>query len=728
MPLNAMSWPANSKKRKQGPENKLIMMDKQRNRKPKWLESAYGPGADKMLSGLGPARAQIAGAVDNFYHTLLKIPAAEKILGNVSGQEFQRLKNAQAGYLTMIVSPGITIDEHRRMALRIGYMHCFVGVSTDLLTESSILYADIAGLLASGAANEEALKNLISRRLQFDVITQIEAYADVQHIRLDVYNQVSRLKDRETTLDLMDSVLNLLMNSFKRSLSGVAFGSVKNGTYRHMLSMGHVPFGLQDGSGSRYPTVKIRKIEEAWFNEQSFVKNHVYDCSESFDNLKEACLTKGIRSFGFFMLHDLKYAPKAYLLVCGKFPGFFSDKSMRYYWNHLSDVIGGHFDMIERARVKRQSRLSDGLTYRQLLARRRVNMYYQPIIDPATGCTVKVEALARLEDGERIISPGLFLPSFGTTHLRDLFEIGLEQVLEKLPGVSETPLMCSINLPPEALLDKEWLEKLPGYLIRAGADPQRVCLEILESSLHDDPEVMKHLFALREAGYGIFLDDVGAGESSLLRLVNLPVSGIKIDQSFVRSLPRSFENIDLILSLRFLAHNRGLECIAEGVEDRDIADILFHMSKGPIFFQGYAYAKPMPAEDLAVWLNRDSQCTPEPGSPQSIYGWYSGHIGRLFSLRNALHTIPDLIDVDRLETAETCPLHTSIQAIGGNAEIEAAHRQWHTNYAEFVRKVQSGDSYQNLWQRLETAKRNLQHLVEKAVYNQQSKIDPPGTS
>ncbi len=668
-----------------------------------------------MLSKLGPAWGQIPGAVDNFYQTLFKIPAAENLLGNVSPEEFARLKKAQADYLTMIVSPGITIDDHRRMALKIGFTHCFVGVSTDLLTESSILYTDIAGLLTSGMDNEDALKELIARRLQFDVITQIEAYAKVQHIRLEVYNKISRLKDQETTLDLMRFVLDLLISSFNKSLAGVAFGSVKNGTYRHLLSMGDVPFGPEKSKGNRYPTVKIRKIEEAWFNEQSFVKNNIYGCFESFDSLKEACVNKGIRSFGFFMLHDLQYAPKAYLLVCGKFPGYFSDKSMRYYWNHLADVIGAHFDMIERARIKRQSRLSDGLTYRQLLARGRVNMHYQPIIDPATGATVKVETLARLEDGDRIISPGMFLPTFGTNHLRDLFEIGLAQVLKTLPTASEIPLMCSINLPPEALLDREWLERLPDYLVKTGANPQRICLEILESSIHDDPAVMTHLFALREAGYGIFLDDVGAGESSLLRLVNLPVSGIKIDQSFVRSLPRSFENIDLILSMRFLANNRGLECIAEGVENRDIADTLFHMSKGRILFQGFAYAKPMPAKALAGWLVRNNPCPPEPEVSQSLYGWYSGHIGRLFSMGNALQTIPDLIDADRLETAESCPLHQNIRKIGGNADIEEAHRQWHTTYAEFVKRIQAGSGCQDLWQALKAARHNLQVLIEKAV-------------
>ena len=611
-------------------------MNKEQNARFFWLKSAYGPRADEVLATLGPAQERIASAVKNFYRTVLEIPAAHTIFENVAPEEFQYQQTSQSEYLSIILSPGVTLDQHRKMALKAGYYHCFVGVSTELLTESFVLYTDIANRLSSGATDEEALKDIISRRLQFDVITQVEAYASVQYNRLEVYNHISRQKDRATTLDLMQAVLKMLLKSFYKDLAGVAFGSVKNGNYRHLLSQGRVPFGMDDETGNRYPTVNIRKVEEAWFQEKSFVRNHIHGDAGDMGCLEHACLEKGIRSFGFFILHDLQNVPKAYLLVCGKYPGYFADKSMRYYWNHLADMIGSNYDIIERARSKRLSRLADGVMYRQLLSRHQVNMHYQPIMDPSTGRTVKVEALARLEAGDRMIPPGLFLPMFGGSQLRELFEIGVEQVLQGLPTISSDPLLCSINLPPEALMDGDWLGQLPDYLINAGATPDRICLEILETSLHDDPEVMNRIFQLREAGYSIFLDDVGAGESSLLRLVNLPVSGIKIDQSFVRSLPSSFDNLDLILSLRFLALHRGLECVAEGVENMEIVDTLYHTGKGPMLFQGYAYAKPMPLSDLAQWMSKDHERKPENDNPQTLYGWYAGHIVRLLTLRQCL--------------------------------------------------------------------------------------------
>ncbi len=688
-------------------------MNKEKNSRFFWLKSAYGPKADEVLALLGPAQDQISSAVDHFYRKVLEIPAAHTIFENVALEEFQYQQTTQSEYLSIILSPGVTLDQHRQMALKAGYYHCFVGVSTELLTEAFVLYTDIANRLSSGRPNEEALKDIIFRRLQFDVITQIEAYASVQYNRLEVYNHISRQKDRTTTLDLMQAVLKMLLKSFNKDLAGVAFGSVRNGNYRHLLSQGRVPFG--PGGENKYPTVKIRKVEEAWFQERSFVRNHIHDDAEEMGSLEYACIEKGIRSFGFFILHDLQNVPKAYLLVCGNYPGYFADKSMRYYWNHLADLVGSNFDMIERSRAKRLSRLADGVMYRQLLARQQVNMHYQPIVDPSTGRTVKVEALARLEDGEKMYSPGLFLPMFGGSQLRDLFEIGVEQVLKGLSSIGPEPPLCSINLPPEVMLDLDWLTELPDYLLNAGATPDRICLEILETSLHDIPEVMNRIFQLREAGYAIFLDDVGAGESSLLRLVNLPVSGIKIDQSFVRSLPHSCENIDVILSLRFLALHRGLECVAEGVENTDIVDTLYHMNKGPVLFQGYAYAKPMPLSGLAQWMARDSERRPESEDPQTLFGWYAGHVGRLFTIRNAFYSIPDLLSIESLQDAERCPLHENIRQIGGSPEIEKAHREWHEKYARFVKLIQAGSTAQELWQDIERSNRQLRSLIKQTT-------------
>ena len=691
-------------------------MDEKNADKPLWLRPAYGSEADDTLAFLGPTTEQIETAVDKFYRTILDIPNAHEILRNTSHREFQNLRAAQADYLVKILAPGVSREQHREMAAEAGYCHCFVGVPSELLTESSILYTDIASILTLGSPKEEELKNIITRRLQFDLVTQIEAYADVQHKRLMVYDQIAQQGNRDTPLDFMQDVLSRLLHSFDKDVAGVAFGTVKNGTYRHLLAQGRIPFGAKTENDFEYPTINIKNIEEAWFNEKSYIKNNLHDESDIPPGLKEECATKGIRSFGFFILHDLQYAPKAYLLICGKFPGYFMDKSMKYYWHHLADLIGNNFDILERSRVKRHKRLADGFNYRQLLARQKLEMYYQPIIDPSTGHAVKVEALARLKDGEQIISPGMFLPAFGTNQLRDLFEIGLEQVLRNLAQVSGSPLLCSINLPPEAMLDREWLRSLPNFLEKAGASPQRICLEILESSFHDDAEVMKLLFQLQEAGYSIFLDDVGAGESSLLRLVNLPVSGIKIDQSFVRSLRYNFNNLDLILSLRFLAFQRNLECVAEGVESMDIVDTLVNMSSGQILLQGYAFKKPMALHDLAEWLHQEANHQPVPPKPQSLCGWYSRHVGRLFTMRNALFTISDLINIERLQNAELCPLHEIIPEVGGDPDLIKAHQDWHINYSRFAEMIQSGSTAQDLWQAMETSERELQALVEGRVH------------
>ena len=694
----------------------LGIMNNTEKNTPLWLRNAYGSKADAMLSTLGPTTYQIKTAVDNFYDSIKNIEIADSILNNLSTEEFDNLRRAQARYLAGILTPGISVERQRQKAVEMGYHHCFAGVPTELLAESSILYTDIVKTLTTGIANEDVLKNIISRRLQFDLITQIEVYATIQNNRLDLYNHIAQLNHNGTPLDFIQDSLEKLINYFGKGAVGFAFGSVKNGTCRHLLAKGRVPFGADNTRDQGYPTFKIRQIAQAWFDEKSYVKNSLHGKTDIPVELKEACINNGIRSFGFFLLHDLQYAPKGYLLVCGNHPSYFMNKSMLFYWQQLADLIGASLDLLETSTARRRNRLSNGVHYRQLLARQQVEMHYQPIVDPATGKTVKMEALARLKEGDRILPPDMFLPAFGANQLRDLFEIGLSHIQNDMSRLSDKPPLCSINLPPEAMLDLEWLKALPDCLLKEGATPQRICLEILESSLHDDKEVLDHIFALQEAGYSILLDDVGAGESSLLRIVNLPVSGIKIDQSFVRSLQHSFENLDLILSLRFLALQRGLECVAEGVENENIIDVFSSMDGGRPLLQGYAFSKPMPSYELAGWLQKDKKRQPLWQTPKTLYGWYSRHVERLFTMRNALCTIGDLISIEQLQDAERCPLHAVISDVGGDAEIEQTHREWHANYARFTSLIQAGTKAQELWQAMEVSKLKLRKLIERKIY------------
>lgn len=682
-----------------------------------WLRSAYGSEAASMLSHLGPTENQIESAVERFYDSLLNLPAARAVLDNLSPDEFQHLRKAQGKYLATILSPDLSEKRHYKIAAEAGLRHCFVGVPTEVLAESAILYMDIASTLTAGTAEQSRLKSVLYRRMQFDLITQIEMYALVQHKRTDAYDHIAKQGNTGTLLDYMQDTLDTLLNAFDKDVAGAAFGRVKNGNYRHLIAKGRVPFNAIDPLLPNYPTVALPELVQKWFEEQPLIINSLHGDPEVPAELRSECMSEGIRSFGFFLLHDLLGAPKAYLLVCSAYPGYFQNIGMMYYWQQIADLTGINFDFMERSPIRRRHRLADGFRFRQLLAKNNVQMCYQPIIDPTTGRTVKLEALARLKDSDEIISPAMFLPAFGANQLRDLFDIGITEVMEDLHKLPDNPPLCSINLPPEGMLDRDWFKELPEHLIRIGASPEYVSLEILESTLQDDQEVLDQFFALKKAGYSILLDDVGAGESSLLRLVKLPISGIKIDQSFVRSLQYSFENLDLILSLRFLALQRGLECVAEGVENADIVDTLASIRGGGILFQGYAFAKPLSPNALADWLGHDAERQPLPNIPQSLYGWYSRHVERLFVMRNALYTISDLISIDRLQDAERCPLHAIIPYIGGDKEIEQAHFDWHASYANFVAKIQAGASANELSRAMEISKQALRKLIEGKIHS-----------
>ncbi|MDD2761854.1 MAG: hypothetical protein PHH11_16375 [Methylomonas sp.] len=181
----------------------------------------------------------------------------------------------------------------------------------------------------------------------------------------------------------------------------------------------------------------------------------------------------------------------------------------------------------------------------------------------------------------------------------------------------------------------------------------------------------------------------------------------------MRSLQNSFEYLDFILSLRSLAAQRGLECVAEGVENADIVDTLGSASE--LLLQGYAFAKPMSAQALSDWLKRKAEGQAMGPFPQSLHGWYCRHVDRFVSIGNALYAAPDLISIEHLQDAERCPLHAMIPHIGGDGEIEAAHRQWHANYARFTSMIQAGATAGELWHAMESCKQELRKLVERKL-------------
>ncbi|MDQ3160965.1 MAG: EAL domain-containing protein, partial [Pseudomonadota bacterium] len=126
-------------------------------------------------------------------------------------------------------------------------------------------------------------------------------------------------------------------------------------------------------------------------------------------------------------------------------------------------------------------------------------------------------------------------------------------------------------------------------------------IELTESSLMGNPdEAIVVMTALKELGVEFAIDDFGTGYSSLAYLKRLPINRLKIDRSFVNELPDDREDAAICRSVIRLAHNLGLRTVAEGVETTAHRDFL--EAEGCDELQGYLFARPMPMDELMIWL------------------------------------------------------------------------------------------------------------------------------
>jgi diguanylate cyclase (GGDEF)-like protein len=162
-------------------------------------------------------------------------------------------------------------------------------------------------------------------------------------------------------------------------------------------------------------------------------------------------------------------------------------------------------------------------------------------------------------------------------------------------------LNVAINISAENLKEADFHQFICQSLMNANVPPEKVTLEVTESSVVDNPEsAIKLLSAFKEHGFKISIDDYGTGYSSLAQLKQLPVHELKIDKSFVQRLEHDLDDQIIVRSTIELAHNMGLYVVAEGIEDEFSLNWL--AEHGCELAQGYFISKPKPANELTPWL------------------------------------------------------------------------------------------------------------------------------
>lgn len=222
--------------------------------------------------------------------------------------------------------------------------------------------------------------------------------------------------------------------------------------------------------------------------------------------------------------------------------------------------------------------------------------YYEKQIDLATGELVGFEMLARwMSPALGRVGPDIFIPvaeEIGA--IAELSESVIRQALRDARSW-DPKLTLAVNISPVQLRDPWFAQKLLKLLVEANFPPHRLEIEITESSLHENIGLVRSMItSLKNQGIRVSLDDFGTGYSSLAQLRSLPFDWIKIDRSFISSLPESEENRTIVKSIVALGQGLGMPVTAEGVESEAVLAALGGYEG--LKAQGYLYGQPQPAD------------------------------------------------------------------------------------------------------------------------------------
>ena len=267
------------------------------------------------------------------------------------------------------------------------------------------------------------------------------------------------------------------------------------------------------------------------------------------------------------------------------------------------------FNQTMQAIISESKAIQEGLLH--ALEKKEFLLHYQPQVNLDSGKIVGVEALIRWQHPQKgFISPLSFIPIAEKTGI--ILPIG-EWVLYEACRQMKTwcdqgfsGLTVAVNLSPVQLKQKDAVQVVSRVLKETGLDPKNLALEPTESILiRKTEEVIAKLQILKNMGIQIAIDDFGTGYSSLSNLKYLPLSKLKIDQSFVRDITTNPNSLAIAQAIIALGRSLNLTVVAEGVETSEQCELLGQYGCEEI--QGYYFSKPVDAKKITALLEKDRE-------------------------------------------------------------------------------------------------------------------------
>ncbi len=269
----------------------------------------------------------------------------------------------------------------------------------------------------------------------------------------------------------------------------------------------------------------------------------------------------------------------------------------------------------QRSRARAQL----GSELRRALEREEFALVYQPKYELASRRQSGAEALLRWRHPERgVVSPAEFIPVLEETGL--IVPVGEWVIrracrdLEAWEAQGVRPGPVAVNLSARQFRLPDLHERIRGLVAEARIDPRLIELEITESQvMHDPDHAMRVLRALADGGMRVAIDDFGTGYSSLSYLTRFPAVALKIDRSFVQDMTKDTSDATIVRTIIEMAHSLGFTVVAEGVETEEQAAFLRLLRCE--YAQGYLFARPMPADELARLVANQPQARVTPVTP-----------------------------------------------------------------------------------------------------------------
>ena len=231
-------------------------------------------------------------------------------------------------------------------------------------------------------------------------------------------------------------------------------------------------------------------------------------------------------------------------------------------------------------------------------------LHYQPRVDIGTGRISGVEALVRWQHPEQgLMPPAGFIAIAEQTGLIDpltylVLEAAVQQCRSWKDQGFEMPV--AVNISVNSFHDPDFLDRIDTLLDTWKLNPELLQLEITESTLMNEPAMVRDLInRLNERGIVVAIDDFGTGYSSLSYVASLPIHSLKIDRSFVIQMLESPRTRSVVVATISLAHSLGIRTVAEGVDASEQLEALHEM--GCMEIQGYYFSRPVEAEQLRGW-------------------------------------------------------------------------------------------------------------------------------